>query len=163
MKTKLLVLAALTVWLRADVAAQAQGNLVGTWKLVSATGATADGRVIDAPFGVHPTGFIIYSSDGTMTAMISHGGRKALSGDRISSPAPERAEAYATFFAYGGRYSVKGNQVIHHVEIASFPNWVGTDMVRIVKMSGDRLTLTTPALSVGGASQTTELTWERAK
>ena len=49
------------------------------------------------------------------------------------------------------------------LEIASFPNWVGTDMVRIVKMRGDRLTLTTPALSVGGASQTTELTWERAK
>lgn len=84
-----------------------------------------------------------------MTAMISYGGRKPLSGDRISSPASERAEAFAVFFAYAGRYSVDGDKIIHRVEISSVQNWVSTDMVRLVTFDGDRITLRTPALSVG--------------
>ena len=98
-----------------------------------------------------------------MTAMISHAGRKPLSGDRISSPAPERAEAFATFFAYAGGYSVNGDQVIHHVEISSVQNWVNTDMVRLIKFADDRITLQTPPLSVAGTTQTTDLVWERVK
>ena len=98
-----------------------------------------------------------------MIAMISYGGRKPLSGDRISSPAAERADAFATFFAYAGRYSVNSDKVVHHVEISSVQNWVNTDMVRLVKFDGDRITLRTPPLSVGGTTQATDLVWERVK
>jgi len=99
-----------------------------------------------------------------MAAMISHSGRKPLSGpDRISAPADERAEAFATFFAYSGRYSVTIDQVIHHVEIASMQNWVNTDLIRLMKIEGDKITLHTPPLSVGGTVQTTELIWERVR
>ena len=38
----------------------------------------------------------------------------------------ERARAFATFIAYGGRYEVTGDTVTHHVETSLFPNWVGT-------------------------------------
>lgn len=99
-----------------------------------------------------------------MTAMISYSGRKPLSGaDRIASPADERAEAFATFFAYAGRYSLARDQVIHHVEISSVENWVNTDMVRLIRFEGDRIRLRTPPLSVGGTVQTSELVWERVK
>lgn len=94
--------------------------------------------------------------------MISHGGRKPLSGaDRIAAPAEERAEAFATFFSYGGRYSIEGDKVIHHVEISSVQNWVNTDLVRLIRFHGDRITLRTPPLSVGGVIRTTELVFER--
>ncbi len=45
------------------------------------------------------------------------------------------------FVAYAGRYSFRGDRVIHHVELSLFPNWVGTDQQRWVELAGDRLTL----------------------
>jgi len=161
MRSVILIIAAMIVAVQADLVTQNRDGLVGTWRLVSASASTADGRHLDAPFGSNPTGAITYTREGRMIAIISHSGRKPLSGDRISSPAAERAEAFATCFAYAGRYSVSGNQVIHHVEISSVQNWVNTDMVRLVTLEGDRITLRTPLLSVGGTMQTTDLIWER--
>jgi hypothetical protein len=138
-------------------------NVVGTWKLVSAS-ATIDGREKNpTPFGANPRGFIAYERDGTMTVMVSYDGRKPLSGDRVGAPAAERAEAFATFFAYTGRYTAAGGKISHHVEIASYPNWVGTDLVRDVKVEGRRLTILTPPVPVGGRAQSTELVFERVK
>ena len=96
-------------------------------------------------------------------AILRHGGRKPLSkgGDRMAASVEERAEAFATFFAYAGSYSLAGDEIIHHVEIASVENWANTDLVRLVRFEEDRITLTTPPLSVGGTIQTTELIWER--
>ena len=39
----------------------------------------------------------------------------------------------------------------------------GTDLVRVLSLHGDRLTLSTPPLSVAGQLQSTELLWERVK
>ena len=156
-RTAVLTLVAVAVAVQADVITQSRDSLVGTWRLVSASASTADGRLIDAPFGSNPTGVITYTREGRMTAMISHAGRKPLSGDRISSPASERAEAFATFFAYAGGYSVNGDQVIHHVEISSVQNWVNTDMVRLIKFDDDRITLRMPPLSV--AERLKRRTW----
>jgi hypothetical protein len=125
--------------------------------------ASGDGVKNDAPFGSSPIGVLTYTRDDRMTAIISHGGRKPLSGDRISAPPAERAEAFATFFAYAGRYSLGGDTVTHHVEVSSVENWVNTDLVRLIKFEGDRLILRTPPMSVGGKVQSTELVWERIK
>lgn len=139
------------------------GKLVGTWRLVSVSSSTEGGGRNDSPFGSSPAGLLTYTPDGRMTVLISHGGRTALSGDRISSPAAERAEAFATFLAYAGTYSLKENKVIHHVEVSSVENWVSTDLVRTIAFEGERITLTTPPLSVAGKTQTTDLVWERLK
>ena len=161
MRTGLLAIVTMTVAIYGNQAARSDLRPVGTWRLVAASARTADGRPVAAPFGSHPTGLVTYTRDGRMHAIVSHGARRPLSGDRISSPAEERAEAFATFFAYAGRYSVDGDRIIHHVEIASVQNWVGTDLIRTVQYNGDRLILRTPPLSVGGTVQTTELIWER--
>jgi hypothetical protein len=163
MRTALLTFAAVALAVQVELIPQTRESVVGTWRLVSASALTADGRLIADPFGSNPTGVINYTPDGRMTAIISHGGRTPLSGDRISSPASERAQAFATFFAYAGRYSVNGDKVIHHVEISSVQNWVNTDMVRLVTFGDDRITLRTPPISVGGTNQTTDLVWERVK
>jgi hypothetical protein len=36
-------------------------------------------------------------------------------------------------------------------------------LIRLVRFDEDRITLTTPPLSVGGTIQTTEFVWERVK
>src|SRR3954454_24930503 len=129
-------------------------SLVGTWALVSAT-ASEDGTSDLAPFGDEPRGVLIYTSGGRVVAMISYSGRPLLSGDRISAPIDERAVAFASFFAYAGRFDVAGGRVVHHVEMASVENWVGTDLVRLVDFDGSRLTLRTPPVSVGGRIRVT--------
>ena len=102
----------------------------GTWKLVSATSTTTKGDTENA-FGVNPTGFLTYTTDGRMMAIITYGERKPLSvNDRVAAPPQERAEAFATMFAYAGRYTFDGDKVTRRVEAASVQNWVNTDLVR---------------------------------
>ena len=135
-------------------------SLVGTWALVAAR-STSDNSVDEAPFGESPRGVLVYTADSRVVALISYSGRDHLSGDRISAPAHERAEAFASFFAYAGRYDVQDGRVVHHVEIASVENWVGTDLVRVLQLDGPTLRLRTPPVSVGGQTRVTELDWTR--
>ena len=159
------VLAALPMLIFAgcrDLSAQSYESVVGAWRLVAASATRADGSENLAPYGPDPTGLLIYTPDGRMSAILSHSGRQPLSaGDRISAPIEERAAAFATFFAYAGRYTIEPGRVIHHVEVSSVENWVNTDLVRILEANGDRITLRTPPTSVGGTIQTTELVWQR--
>jgi hypothetical protein len=143
--------------------AQSKADLVGTWKLISATDITDKGQVIKDAYGRNPTGFLTYTPEGRMMAIITNGGRKPLSVlDRVSAPASERAEAFSTSVAYGGRYTLDGDKVIHHVEVSAMQNAVNTDLVRtIVKLEGKRVTLRTPLFSRAGLKVTEELVWER--
>ena len=139
----------------------ATDKLVGTWKLLSASTTASTGERSETPYGVNPVGFLTYTDEGRITAMISHSGRKALfSGG--GSP-EEQAEAFKTFFGYAGRYTVTGDKVTHHVEISSIENYVGRDLVRYVKFHGDRITLVTPPTPVNGKTLIFELIWERLR
>ena len=155
-----LTLAALTIvfW------AGAQSNsLVGTWKLVSLTNTTDKGYVKHF-MGQKPTGFITYTAEGRMSVVINAEGRKPLSvNDRFAAPSEERAAAFSSLIAYAGGYTFTGDKVIHHVEASWIPNQVGTDLVRYVKLEGDRLTLRTPPMMQGGELITNEVVWERLK
>jgi hypothetical protein len=133
-------------------------KLVGTWTLVSASGTTSTGELSETPYGLNPTGFLTYSEDGRVTSLISYGGRKLLS---LASKTEEQAEAFKTFLAYAGRFSLNGDKVTHHIEISSIPNYVDKDLVRIIKFRGDQITLITPPTLVNGKIQAVELTWQR--
>jgi hypothetical protein len=137
-------------------------RLVGTWKLVSASSSSASGERNDTPFGSSPAGLLTYTHDGRVTAMISYGGRKRLSSsDSLSAPVEEQAEAFSTFIAYAGRYTLDGDKVIHHVEIASIQDWVDTDLIRSIRFEGERIVLATPPSLDGGKILTFELIWQR--
>lgn len=162
MKRWMVAAALTTVALPCSTFAQSKEALVGTWKLVSAVDTNEKGEKRDT-FGSNPTGFLTYTADGHMMAIISNGGRKPLSiPDYIAAPVQERAEAFATFGAYAGTYTLEANRVIHHVQVSSLQNRVGTDLVRtIVALGNGRLTLRTPPTPRGGVMVTTELVWER--
>ena len=138
---------------------------VGVWKLVSVTATNTDGTRNEAPWGTNPKGTIVYTREGWMTAVINYGGRKPLSTvERFRATTEEKATAYETSFSYAGRYEIKDDKVIHHVEIASVENWVKTDLIRNFRLQGNRLTLLTPPLpSPQGQAANFELTWERVK
>lgn len=127
-----------------------ENPLVGTWTLVAIRAIAADGSVAPEAYGPAPVGILTYTADGHMTVIFAQGDRPPLSGNPASPfdladvPASERAQAFSSFSAYAGTYTLAGDSVTHHVAIASIPNRVGTDLVRIVVLEGDRLTLKTP-------------------
>jgi hypothetical protein len=151
---------------QAQASAQSSEKIIGTWKLVSAQITTDSGEVRDS-WGPNPVGFLTYTADGRMSAILTLSGRKNLSvSDFISAPAGERAEAFASMTAYAGRYTLSGDKVFHHVEAASMPNDVGASMERVIlKLDADRLVLRVakPYLRGGMMVRQQELVWEKVK
>jgi hypothetical protein len=101
-----------------------------------------------------------------MVALMGAGDRPRFAADDvIGGTDAERAGAFASFIAYGGRYEVSGDTVIHTVEASLFPNWIGTSQRRRweIDRSEQHLTLTSPPLEVGGARRIQRLRWERTK
>lgn len=145
-------------------------KLIGTWKLVSASSVTATGEQNEPPYGANPVGFLTYTEDGWVSALISYGGREPLpvlsSGSDAQSLQEKQAEAFKTFFAYAGRYVLSGDNVTHNIEVSSIQNYVGKNLIRAIKFAnertnGDLITLVTPPSMVNGKIQIIELTWER--
>jgi len=133
-------------------------KLLGMWKLVSASSTTSTGQRNEAPYGLNPVGFLTYSEDGRVTALISYGGRKPLS---AAAGMEDQAEAFKTFLAYAGRYTLSDDKVTHHVDISSIQSYVGKDLIRSVKFQGDQITLVTPPTRLNGKTQIIELIWQR--
>ena len=134
-------------------------KLVGTWKLVSASSTTSTGERSESPYGAQPAGFLTYTGDGRVSALISYDGRKSLS---FGGGSPEeQAEAFKTFLAYAGTYRLDGDKVTHHVEVSSIQNYVDKDLVRSVKFKDHQIILLTPATRMNGKMQTIELVWQR--
>jgi lipocalin-like protein len=133
-------------------------DLLGTWKLLSASSTSSTGERDEAPYGAGPLGFLAYGGDGRVSALISYGGRKPLSG---IPKVQEQAETFKTFFAYAGRYTFNGDQIVHHVEVSSIRNFVNRDLVRTARLEADRIVLVTPPTPMNGKVQTVELTWQR--
>ena len=77
------------------------------------------------------------------------------------------AEVRAAFeghSSYFGTYTVHPAKqtVTHHVRGASYPNWIGRDLVRYYKFDGARLVLSSPPMVFRGELFEFVLVWERA-
>lgn len=136
-----------------------QNPLLGTWKLKSYVVTTAAGEH-STPYGEHPEGYLSYSVDGRMQALGAANGRIVPTG--ASPPDNERLALYDTMFAYAGTYSVKGGNVVHHVDISWNELWTGTDQVRLFEVNGNFLTLSARMPDpVTGVENQYAVVWEK--
>ena len=138
-------------------------QFIGTWKLVSSEFRLSADKAV-YPLGRDAVGMLTYDTSGHMSAQLMRLDRPAFaSGDQVGGTPEEIKSAFEGFVAYFGTYEVNEQKgiVTHYVEGSSFPNWVGTDQIRFFEFSGDRLTLTTPPIPVGGQQLTGLLLWER--
>ena len=115
--------------------------VVGTWRLKSFFREIAGTGERYNQLGENPHGFLGYSSDGRMYAIL-------VAGDRIKphEEAPtdeERVKLHKSMIAYAGTYTIDGGKVIHHVDISWNGARTGTDQVRFFKLEGDTLTIKT--------------------
>jgi Lipocalin-like domain len=136
--------------------------LIGTWRLISWENRSVDGQKISYPLGKDAVGYIMYNEDGYMFVAISRPNRvKFAAGDLLGGSTEEKVQAADTYVSYCGRYEFRGGTVIHHVDVSLFPNWVVVEQERLVELRGNRLTLSTRPILLGGMQRTAHLIWKR--
>ena len=138
-----------------------QNSLIGAWRLVTYEAHTGDDVLY--PLGEDASGYIMYTPDGYMSVLMMASGRPNFeAGDMLAGTDEEKLAAASTFVAYCGRYDYLGDRVIHKIEVAFYPNRVGTEQVRYVHLNGDELVLTTPPMVLAGKSRKGRIVWQRA-
>jgi hypothetical protein len=138
-------------------------NLVGTWRLRSWKNAGSDGSEV-YPLGERPVGYIFYNHDGYMSVEIMAEGRVPFQEpDAFGGTPQERSEAISTYLSYAGPFELLADRdtVIHHIEVCSYPNWIGNAQVRFARLEGDVLVLSTKPMIFQGVTRAAELVWER--
>jgi len=131
-------------------------TLRGAWQLVSWSFVYEDGRPPEHPLGPDARGFIMYTDDGHVSALLMRGERPR------AAPATEaeRAQAYAESFGYSGRYVVRDGTVYHTIQVATNPALLGITSTRHISFDGTTLTLSGPDFTPG-AARSQKIVWRR--
>ncbi len=134
-------------------------QFIGAWSLVSWIATSTDGTR-KHPYGENPVGRIMYQPQGKMVACLMHRERTPFASENrhVATPA-EREAAYSEYVSYFGSFTIQESEetVTHHVEGATFPNWIGTDLVRSYRFAENTLTLSL----VRPNGDVHELLWQR--
>jgi hypothetical protein len=140
-------------------------ELVGTWHLRECTVEFSDGRPLRKPYGDSPRGLLIYTADGTMSAVLAHEQRARLDVSGLESAAraaqSEKVAAFDSYMSYAGRYRVEGDRVVHSVTHALAENAVGSELERRVSWDGAQLVLTYDRTGRAGAVAHFTLRWSK--
>ena len=137
-------------------------KLVGTYNLVSWENRHESGD-ITYPLGSDAKGVISYSPDGFMFVHImANNRRRHAAVDLFGGNDLEIKESATTHISYCGTYEIIGNEVVHHVSISSFPNWVPSEQRRNWEFRDDQLLLSAQGLQVGNEKVGAYLIWKRA-
>lgn len=131
-------------------------ELTGTWRLKSYTMLDATGE-ISYPLGKDCTAYLIYTSDGFVSAQMSAVGRTPYSSGDLHTGTPEEMAAAARgYTAYCGTYTLRLEkaEIIHHIKISMNPAWENQSQVRHISYDGQYLTITA---DVNGG----RLVWEK--
>jgi hypothetical protein len=139
------------------------GPQLGTWRLLSFTARDPETGEITAPYGLYPTGFLSYTSDCRVSAIIVREHRTA-----PVAVIPTDAEKVALFdglMAYSGTYTIDGSTVSYHVDASWNEAWTGGTQVRQFKIEGNTLyTESPPSKSPrDGKITSASLIWTRVR
>ena len=159
-----LVWLGLVISIPASSFAQAgDGRLVGAWRIVAVELKTADGTSSPLYRGT-VGGIIVYDPSGKMSGhLMDLDVPKCGTMDRRKCPDAVARTAFDNYIGYWGRYEVLSGEdvVIHHVDGASHPDWIGSDQKRFFKLSGNRIMITTPPQMIRGVESVVTVTAER--
>ena len=113
------------------------------------------------PFGQDVAGPLVYSDDGYVAANILRFGPPSPLADPSLAIQEEELTFFEGYTSYCGRYEVRGNRVLHHIEGAQFPERISDVQERDFELKDDRLTLSTSSLPIHGVQRSACLVWER--
>jgi hypothetical protein len=130
-------------------------RILGAWQLASFTIRNADTGHVSHPLGATPSGMILYTDDGHMSAQLADADMGG-------------------YIAYGGRFSVDEDTsgrakrretcgVVHHdVTVAMMPELLAQPQFRQAHIDGDLLTLSATTTDHAGATTHATVVWRRA-
>ena len=131
-------------------------RILGVWKLEALEIEFQDTGERKPAFGARPNGYIIFTAEGRMMALLTAEGRQVPQTDA------ERAAAFGSMYAYSGTYRLEGDRWLTKVDTAWNEAWTGTDQLRFYRFDGEKLVVTTPwGTPVGFGDRQTRgiLTW----
>lgn len=133
-------------------------KLVGNWNLLSYITENPDGSR-GKPYA-DAVGRLSYDELGNMAGQVMRPGRLDVAPGEWG--AQQVRSAYAGYIAYFGTYEVNdaGDTVVHHVQGALNPGWVGGRQVRRLRFDGELLILSTDVAKAGAMVRHT-LTWKK--
>ncbi len=145
----------------------ARKRFVGVWKLVSGESKDEVTGEVRYPWGKNPVGRLVYDDSGRVFAQLMNPGRKSVGGVAnrgaasaiANASAEEMREMLTGFNSYFGTFDVdeSAGTLVHHLESALIPSWVGSDQRRKYEFSGkNQLIMLNTA---GGAAY--RLVWQR--
>ena len=142
-------------------------KFIGVWKLVS--GEARDGVTgeVHYPWGRPPVGRLSYDEAGRVFAQLMNPGRRSVGGMAnrgaaatiATASTDDMREMLTGFNAYFGTFDIDepSKTVIHHVQSALIPSWVGTDQRRKYEFSSkDELIILNAA-----SQEAYRLVWQR--
>jgi Lipocalin-like domain len=139
-------------------------ELAGTWHLVSWCIEVLESGEQLHQFGDKPPGYIHFTLDGRVFAVLTASDRKPVETEF------DQIAAFGSLIAYTGRYRVEGSRLVTKVDVSADPAAVGTELVRFYKLTGNRLEITTapffsnkPSVSFGGRQLRSQLLWRRGE
>ncbi|WP_460117715.1 lipocalin-like domain-containing protein [Pseudomonas sp. S2_C03] len=122
----------------------AKNQVVGTWRVVSAT-IDPGGRNIPA-YGERPNGLLVFTADMHFIEVLTDASTPRFASDaRGEGTDEENRRAMSGSIGFFGTYTVdeEGQFSGNHVQAATFPNWVGSTRTReqlTLVVNGDRMT-----------------------
>lgn len=136
------------------------GQLVGTWKLMSCFMEDVETKEQKAVWGERPNGHLTLTAAGDWIVVQTSEGRKPPQSD------DDRCAAFRSMLAYAGRYRVEGRKILINVEIAWDESWTGTEQVRLFSFDGNQLHIEAAPqryANLGDRVMRAVLIWERAE
>jgi hypothetical protein len=116
---------------------------IGSWTLISFELRLSSGEVV-RPYGEHPIGRILYTKNGEMSAQLMRAGPSPFADpDPLNATTEETDRAWRDYIGYWGKFTVdtSAHTVVHHIEGASFPNWIRQNQIRTFRFERDHLIL----------------------
>src|SRR5260221_2938527 len=121
-------------------------KFIGVWKLVSGVAKHEVTGAMRYPWGKNPVGRVSYDESGRVFAQLMNPGRRSIGGAANrgaasaigTASAEEMREMLTGFNAYFGTFDIDepSKTVMHHLQSALIPSWVGTDQRRQYEFSG---------------------------
>jgi|SRR5262245_25375772 len=130
-------MAVLGAMLVSPITAQAQSDIVGTWKIkeyYQLVISTNEKRHI---LGQNPLGMVTYTKGGHFNTMVAAGDRKQAGNTPTDA---ERVQLHNSMFSFSGTYKIEGNLVMYKLLSSWMPAWVGSERKSKFEVSGNTLT-----------------------
>ena len=158
---------ALIAWTQAVHAQSLKQQLIGTWKVVSATMQIGE-QTKPVPLGKDIVGVIMYNPDGYMCfAAMSANRPKLGTGDRLAGSPEQKSAAYDSYRNTCGRYEVINETeriITHSFDVSLTPDMTGQTEKRFVKeISPEKLILETVPHTVGAQQAIGIWVYQRVK